>query len=80
MRPRVLKRAFAVLACAAVTTTFAACESTEHESTQIERESRAAQAAELAKEKAAKQRSRERSRGAHSHTTRARAHGAAASG
>ncbi|HEV2973606.1 MAG TPA: hypothetical protein VGX69_01255 [Solirubrobacteraceae bacterium] len=80
MRPRVLKRAFAVLACAAVTTTFAACESTEHESARIERESRAAQAAELAKEQAAKQRSRGRAHGGRSHTTRAGAHGAAASG
>ncbi|HTB71128.1 MAG TPA: hypothetical protein VK707_09120 [Solirubrobacteraceae bacterium] len=80
MRPRVLKRAVAMLACAAVTMTFAACESTEHESAQIERESRAARAAEVHKEQAAKQRSRGRTRGGRSHTTRAGAHGAAVSG
>lgn len=37
--------------------TFGACVSTEHESAQLERESRAAQAAEQAKEQAAKRRS-----------------------
>ena len=46
-------------ACALVTPTLAACESTQHESTQLELQSRAAQAAELAKERAAKKRAHE---------------------
>ncbi len=57
MPPGVVKRALAVIGCAAVTMTFAACESTEHESARIERESRAAVAAEQAKERAARRRS-----------------------
>jgi hypothetical protein len=79
MRPRLLNRAIAVAACALVTTTLAACESTEHESTQLELQSRAAQAAELAKERAAKKRAlahgghKPRSHGRHSTS----AHGAA---
>jgi hypothetical protein len=52
--PGLVKRALAVIGCAALTMTFAACESTQHESAQIERESRAAVAAEQAKERAAK--------------------------
>ena len=60
-------------ACGAVTLTFAACVSTEHESAQIERESRAAVAAEAAKERAAKPRSQARSHARHgsSHATHA---------
>jgi hypothetical protein len=38
MRPGVLKRALVVVGCAALTVTFAACESTESESAKIERE------------------------------------------
>jgi hypothetical protein len=69
MRPRLLNRVLAVAACAFVTTTLAACESTEHESAQLEQQSRAAQAAELAKERAAKKR-------AHAHGThKSRSHG-----
>lgn len=61
-----MRRALAVLLSAAIATTFAACVSTEDESAKIERESRAAVAAEAAHEKAvkAKQRARER---AHHH-------------
>jgi len=51
MRPGLVRRVLAVFACAALTMTFAACESTEQESAQIERESRAAVAAEQAKER-----------------------------
>jgi len=47
-----------MLGCAAATMMIAACRSTEHESAQIERESRAAVAAEQAKQRAAR-------RGAH---------------
>lgn len=77
MRPRVLKRALAVVACGAVTSTFAACVSTEHESAQIERESRAAVAAEAAKEKAAKRRSHGGTHRSHSHSSSAAAHAGA---
>ncbi|HTA06823.1 MAG TPA: hypothetical protein VK774_10700 [Solirubrobacteraceae bacterium] len=38
MRPGVLKRAFVVVGCGALTVTFAACESTESESAKIDRE------------------------------------------
>ncbi len=71
MRPRVLKRALVVLACAAATLTLAACESTEHESAQIERESRAAVAAEAAKESAAKRHARSHPRHSHPHAAKA---------
>jgi len=77
MRPRLLSRAIAVVACALATTTLAACESTERESAQLELQSRAAQAAELAKERAAKKRAHD------AHTSRSHgrsstsAHGAA---
>jgi hypothetical protein len=37
MRPGILKRALVVVGCGALTVTFAACETTEHESTEIER-------------------------------------------
>ena len=46
--PGLLKRGLVVIACAAMTTSFAACESTEQESTQIQRQSEAAQQAETA--------------------------------
>jgi hypothetical protein len=79
MRPRLLSRAIAVAACALVTPTLAACESTQHESTQLELQSRAAQAAELAKEHAAKKRAHEahksRSRGESSTSARGAAKG-----
>jgi len=61
-----------MLGCAAVTITLAACESTEHESAQIERESRAAVAAEQAKERAAKRRAY-----GHVHTGLPESHGRA---
>lgn len=67
MRPQLLRRALVVLACAASTLTLAACESTEHESAQIERESRAAVAAEAAKEQAAKRHAHDRASGARTH-------------
>jgi hypothetical protein len=67
-----VKRALAVFACAALTTTFAACESTEHESAQIERESRAAVAVERAKERAAK-----RKKHGHVHAGLPESHGGA---
>lgn len=73
MRPRFLRPALVVLACAAATLTLASCESTEHESAQIERESRAAVVAEAAKERAAKHRAHERAHGAHAHAGTARA-------
>ena len=66
-------------ACALLTTTLAACESTEHESARLEQQSRAAQAAELAKERAAKKRAH--ARGTHKQRSHGKsstsAHGAA---
>ena len=62
-----MRTALAVLASAAIATTFAACVSTEDESAKIDRESRAAVAAEAAHEKAveAKRHARERARHHH---------------
>jgi hypothetical protein len=77
MRPRLLSRAIAVAACALVTPTLAACESTQHESTQLELQSRAAQAAELAKERAAKKRAHEAHKSRSHGKSATSAHGAA---
>jgi hypothetical protein len=63
MQPGAVKRALAVLGCAAATVAFAACQSTEQESARIERESRAAVAAEQARERAAGRRAH-----GHAHT------------
>jgi hypothetical protein len=63
MRPAALRRTLAVLAAAAMTTSLAACQSTESESAQIERESRAAVAAEQANERATVKRSHARHAG-----------------
>ena len=64
-------------ACALVTPTLAACESTQHESTQLELQSRAAQAAELAKERAAKKRAHEAHKSRSHGKSSTSAHGAA---
>ncbi|MFI4991138.1 MAG: hypothetical protein ACHQHO_09550 [Solirubrobacterales bacterium] len=73
MRPGLVKRALAVIGCAALAMTFAACESTEHESVQIEHESHAAAVAEQAKERAT---ARRRAHG-HVHAGLPESHGGA---